>query len=391
MYALPPSHHPPSTMHDNYESDDDSDLISVDSRLTRASSATSYDVSMRSGSPAPSVYSITSSLRANSYRHEYGRGLNNYSEVYRLPADDEELDRLDKQHDMFRKIMGAYAPPMAEVMADDTPGEIKTVLDLGCGSGSWIMDAARDFPHCQAVAVDLVPMQAMQVHSHFEFCSKSSLDCRLCREMPENCRSEVDDINLGLQHFFGDFNVVHARLISSGIKDYQTLIDHISQVLRTRGLLELYEFDFRVYDKDHRPIFAPTGVLQPPWFALWMNFLNMAVRQRGGSPDAANMLHHWISRHAAFEEVVYREYFIPTAPFFSHKTPDYHNKRAIAETFRDDISAFLKSGRPLLLGSGLPESLVDELQHRAHQELKEARTETYIRVENVYARKRPFP
>src|SRR6266404_1265715 len=27
------------------------------------------------------------------------------------------------------------------------------------------MDVARDFPHCQAVAVDLVPMQSMQVTS----------------------------------------------------------------------------------------------------------------------------------------------------------------------------------------------------------------------------------
>jgi hypothetical protein len=40
---------------------------------------------------------------------------------------------------MFKKIMGAYPPPMAEVMADDTPGEIKAVLDLGCGSGSWFV------------------------------------------------------------------------------------------------------------------------------------------------------------------------------------------------------------------------------------------------------------
>ena len=31
-------------------------------------------------------------------------------------------------------------------------------------------------------------------------------------------RSEVDDINLGLEHFYGDFNVVHARLISSGVR-----------------------------------------------------------------------------------------------------------------------------------------------------------------------------
>ena len=72
-------------------SDSESDIFSTRSA---ASSATSHDVSMRSSSPAPSVYSVTSSLRAASYRQEYGRGLNNYSEVYRLPADDDELDRL---------------------------------------------------------------------------------------------------------------------------------------------------------------------------------------------------------------------------------------------------------------------------------------------------------
>jgi hypothetical protein len=150
---------------DDSFSDADSDIFSTRSAAT---SATSYDASMRSGSPAPSVYSVTSSIRAASYRHEYGRGVNNYSEVYKLPADDEELDRLDKQHEMFKKIMGAYPQPMAEVMADDTPGETKFVLDLGCGSGSWILDVARDFPHCQAVAVDLVPMQSV--------------------DMPPNCR-----------------------------------------------------------------------------------------------------------------------------------------------------------------------------------------------------------
>ncbi len=31
-------------------------------------------------------------------------------------------------------------------------------------------------------------------------------------------RSEVDDINLGLEHYYGDFNVVHTRLISTGVR-----------------------------------------------------------------------------------------------------------------------------------------------------------------------------
>jgi len=76
---------------DDSFSDADSDIFSTH---TATSSATSFDLSMRSGSPAPSLYSVTSSIRAASFRHEYGRGLNNYSDVYQLPADDEELDRL---------------------------------------------------------------------------------------------------------------------------------------------------------------------------------------------------------------------------------------------------------------------------------------------------------
>ncbi|THH19383.1 hypothetical protein EW146_g1781 [Bondarzewia mesenterica] len=347
----------------DYKSDDESDALS-DFSLSVASSVTSYDASMRSASPAPSNYSVTSSIRAQSYRHEYGRGLNNYSEVYRLPADDEEFERLDKQHHMFKFIMGKYPPPLPEVLKDDIPGETKACLDLGCGSGSWILECARDFPHCQAVAVDLVPMQATNI--------------------PPNCRSEVDDINLGMQHFYGDFNVVHARLISSGIRDYHGLIEQVVQVLRPGGLVDFLEFDFRCYDENHRPIFSKPGVMEGPWLPRWMSLLNMAVRQRGGSPDASNMLYAWFMQNPAYEDIVYREIWLPTAAIYPPGHPDYW----IGKVMGEDIQAFLKSGRPLLLGSGLQESLVDELQQRAHTEVEEARIVTFCRVESVYARKR---
>jgi hypothetical protein len=94
----------PFPMRPSHSEDADSDAESESDRYTdmsldgfapsATSSKTSMDVSMRSQSPAPSVFSVTSSLRAQAYRQEYGRGLNNYSEVYRLPADDEELYRL---------------------------------------------------------------------------------------------------------------------------------------------------------------------------------------------------------------------------------------------------------------------------------------------------------
>ncbi|PCH34099.1 hypothetical protein WOLCODRAFT_135501 [Wolfiporia cocos MD-104 SS10] len=329
-----------------------------------ASSATSYDWEMRSASPAPSVYSVTSSLRAASYKHEYGRGINNHSEVYRLPADDEEFERLDRQHIMFMEVMGKYPPPLPQILADDTPGEPKTCVDLGCGSGSWILDVARDFPHCSAVAVDLVPMQTLN--------------------MPPNLRSEVDDINLGLQHFYGDFNVVHARLISSGIQDFHGLVDQMSQALRPGGLIDLTEFDFRIYGPDKRPILRN----ERSWLARWMNLCHTAVQRSGGEPDAANHLHRWISDHPAFEDIVYREIWFQTSPWRNGHDNETQRQNRIANTFRDDVLAFLKSARPLLLGSGLSEELVDEAEENARQELMDAQIPTYVRVESVYALKK---
>lgn len=101
--------------------------------------------------------------------------------------------------------------------------------------------------------------------------------------------------------------------------------------------MELFEFDFRVYDGSCKPFSSPTGIMEPPWFPRWMSLINMAVRQRGGTPDAANMLYSWTLQHPAFEDVVYEEYFIPTAPFMSRQEPNYRFLRSISETFREDI------------------------------------------------------
>ena len=92
--------HPRAAFLDLYTDVDDSDVDSVASlppfspSPSGVSSHTSWGLSIRSGSPAPSVWSMSSSIRAQAVRQEFGRAVNNYSEVYRLPADEEELTRL---------------------------------------------------------------------------------------------------------------------------------------------------------------------------------------------------------------------------------------------------------------------------------------------------------
>ncbi|KAH8099720.1 S-adenosyl-L-methionine-dependent methyltransferase [Cristinia sonorae] len=354
--------------------DSSSDTTMSDSSLDRfpprsESSATSHDWEMRSASPQPSVYSMTSSLRQAAYRQEYGRGLNNYSDVYQLPADEEELQRLDHQHRMFTMVMDKYPPPLPDVLRAN-PEQPKAVVDLGCGSGSWILDIAREFPHCSAVAIDLVPMQNL--------------------ELPPNCRSEVDDINLGLQHYFGAFDVAHARLICTGIRDYAGLVDHISHSLRPGGLVELTEYNFVIHDSEKRPIEIPEDdkALTGPWLPRWMNLARKAIRTRGGEVEAADHLHRWVSEHGSFEDVVHRQYWFQSSPWNTGTDPDSLRANEVAKIMRDDLLLFLKSGRPLLLGSGIPEQLVDRVESNTMEELQNAKTQLYLLIEDVYARKR---
>ena len=48
----------------------------------------------------------------------------------------------------------------------------------------------------------------------------------------------------------------------------------------------------------------------------------------------------------------------------------------------------MRSARPLLIGTGVPQHLVDDLTEKASQEIREARSPLYILAQNVYARKK---
>jgi hypothetical protein len=121
------------------------------------------------------------------------------------------------------------------------------------------------------------------------------------------------------------------------IKDYESLVDQTSHIIRPGGLLDMMEFDFKVYGPDRKPIIPLTSVMEAPWLPRWMTFLNMAARQRGGDVDAANKLDDWVSAHPAFEQKVYRDFYIPTSPWARGDDAYAHRKRREGTTMRDDI------------------------------------------------------
>ena len=97
---------------------------------------------------------------------------------------------------------------------------------------SRAMDMAREFPEAEVVGVDLAPVPV-------------DLDT-----VPSNCRFEIDDINLGLDHFKDSFDVVHMRLVGSGLKDFRKTMDDGQQCLKPGGIALWMDVDYDMYTED---------------------------------------------------------------------------------------------------------------------------------------------
>jgi hypothetical protein len=123
----------------------------------------------------------------------------------------------------------------------------------------------------------------------------------------------------------------------SQIKDYRSLIDHISRVLCPGGLVEIMESDFCVYDLNHTHITVDTLSMEPPWLARWMAFMKKAARERGGDADAATHIHQWVCEHGDFEDIVYKEYWFPSGPFQVGDDETSTWWRKIGKVFRQDL------------------------------------------------------
>ncbi|KAG7099625.1 hypothetical protein E1B28_001453 [Marasmius oreades] len=105
-------------------------------------------------------------------------------------------------------------------------------LDLGCGTGTWIIDAAKEWPDCEFVGFDLVNIQIplsmtnSSISNRIQWVHGNFLTTKLPFE---------DD----------EFDHVHVQSIASGVPEnkWDVLFDEINRVLRPGGSIEFIEDD----------------------------------------------------------------------------------------------------------------------------------------------------
>jgi SAM-dependent methyltransferase len=92
---------------------------------------------------------------------------------------------------------------------------------LMAGTGIWAVEMAREFPKAQVVGLDLVPYATNEL------------------DLPSNLKLVLGDCAQGLAYPDGHFDIVHARLIVGGIRDWKALLDEVVRITKRGGLMVL--------------------------------------------------------------------------------------------------------------------------------------------------------
>ncbi|KIO29850.1 hypothetical protein M407DRAFT_69943 [Tulasnella calospora MUT 4182] len=323
-------------------------------------------------SPSPSVYSYHSSVDGNvMLRDIHGRTFNNTSDQYMLPADVAEHGRLDLQHEMLKKKRGGlfYAPQAVKKALAPREGSQPSILDVGSGSGSWVIEMGRRFPHAEVVGLDLAP-------------------ANLSSTPPPNCRFECDDANLGLLHHKGCFDVVNASCVTQGITNYRKFMGEVVEVLRPGGVFLTVAGDLQIHDENHNML--PLIDEGEPGFTYTLRLIHAirdAMRARGPGVDAIPKIYDWLQDQGeVWESIGQKILYIPLGPWevdSRSSPPDRNISHAnyfISELMRQDFVRLIQSVRPLLLSYGWFDETVDKWSAGAQDEIKILKNKYYIRV-----------
>ncbi|HEY8325975.1 MAG: class I SAM-dependent methyltransferase [Ktedonobacterales bacterium] len=144
---------------------------------------------------------------------------------YALPADGEEVNRLDFQHYMLRfAFQGNFAAPV---------GRPTSILDVGTGTGRWAIEMAQTFPDANVIGLDVKP-PAMDERAE----RRPDADVR-----PPNYTFVAGNLFEGLPFGEKTFDFVHQRLLFTAIPHgrWAWVASELMRVTRPGGWVELVD------------------------------------------------------------------------------------------------------------------------------------------------------
>ncbi|CEJ01055.1 hypothetical protein RMCBS344292_15094 [Rhizopus microsporus] len=146
--------------------------------------------------------------------------------TYWLPKDEEEQMRLTGQHYAFKSLFEGNVLPSVTDALDFQKGI--NILDVGCGSGVWIMDMVQEYPNCAYHGCDIVNILYKNVDvKQFTF-SKGN-------------------VIKGLPYEDNTFDFVHMRFLVLALREdeWPMAIKELIRVTKPGGMVQISEIGFQ--------------------------------------------------------------------------------------------------------------------------------------------------
>ncbi|CAI2182511.1 12872_t:CDS:2 [Funneliformis geosporum] len=162
--------------------------------------------------------------------------LNDENCNYLLPIDDEEITRLQSQHYLYRYAWGGNFSSPIEELFNDNNGNV-TVLDVGCGPATFLLEMASDFPQVNFIGIDVCPMFPSHIKpSNLKFIQMNIFNNDGLCQLPFNDNS---------------FDFVYQRFMDLSLKEYQwsNVLTELCRITKRGGWIELMETDLQFHNE----------------------------------------------------------------------------------------------------------------------------------------------
>ncbi|KAK7061055.1 hypothetical protein VNI00_000790 [Paramarasmius palmivorus] len=273
---------------------------------------------------------------------------------YKLATDLAEMDRLAIQHQMWCLLVdGLYPRDLSQTVEEilkPHEGRKTTILDVGCGSGIWAMEMAKQNPSARVVGFDLVQQRFSQAPVNFEFV--------------------LGDITTSLLPFKGQADIVHCRCVVQHVKDPQSLVALLADTLKPNGLLLIADGDWIAYD-ENKQLVSPvewdktSGVVSSTgksWYAGWLSLVGGLTRS-----NQYRRIDELVKACNVFSRIEFTKYFSPV----NWAGENLDHGAELGMILNTNQRAFLKGSRDTLLGAGMSPDLIDEWARKYELELEQ--------------------
>jgi ubiquinone/menaquinone biosynthesis C-methylase UbiE len=141
----------------------------------------------------------------------------------------DELERLRIQDQFLTIGLGGVLPEVPE------PGRLRSVLDIGCGTGNWLVEVAKAYPTiARLVGVDISERMVQYARTQAEVA-----------RVGDRVTFQEMDVRRMLKFPAASFDLVNQRLGASYLRtwDWPELLHEYQRVLRPGGTVRITEGD----------------------------------------------------------------------------------------------------------------------------------------------------